>query len=102
MTVPGAPSAGPACAGCGAAWPGGRTEFRATCVACGAWLHACRACAHFDPGAHYACRASATAEFVADKAAFNFCEEFTPGGAAGGTTRPKSRAEVEKLFPGLG
>ncbi len=94
---------GAACAGCGAAFPEGRTDFRATCTGCGAWLHACRNCAHYDPGAHHECRASATADYVADKEKFNFCEEFTPGGRGpAGGRGTKSRAEIEKLFPGLG
>ena len=64
-------------------------------------MHACLNCRHHDPAAHHECRASATAEYVADKEKFNYCEEFayragSPGGAATGR---KSRAEIEKLFP---
>lgn len=97
------PASGPCCAACGAAWPEGRTDFRAVCKGCGAWLHACRNCLHYDPGAHHECRASATAEYVPDKEKFNFCEEFAPNPSPRkGGTGPKTRADIEKLFPGLG
>ena len=99
----GASPSGPACGACGAAWPEGRTDFRAVCKGCGAWLHACRNCLHYDAGAHHECRAAATAEYVPDKEKFNFCEEFAPNPSPRrGGSAPKTRAEIEKLFPGLG
>jgi hypothetical protein len=65
-------------------------------------MHACLNCRHYDPAVHHECRASATAEVVADKEKFNFCEEFALRTGAGGEGSPgrKSRAEIEKLFPG--
>lgn len=86
------------CPGCGKAWTGGKPEFRATCPACGAWVHVCVNCSHYDPGAYHECRASATAEYVGDKEKFNYCEEFRLAGKPfrrGGT---KTRADIEKLF----
>lgn len=91
----------PACHKCGKAWEGvGRVEFRALC-ACGAYLHCCLNCRHYDPGAYHECRASATTEFVSDKEKGNLCEEFDFARGNTGGKGPKSRADIEKLFPGL-
>lgn len=92
-------AAGGACRACGGAIPS-RPAWRDTCAACGAWLHACLNCAHYDRDAYRQCRASASAEFVSDKEKYNFCEEYTIARASGGGTGPaKSREDVEKLFP---
>lgn len=91
---------GPRCGACGAGWADGRPEFRATCPACGAWVHACRNCRHHDPAVHHECRASATAEYVADKEKFNFCEEFVFAQPGSGAPK-RSRGDAEKLFPDL-
>lgn len=87
-----------ACPGCKAAWTGGKPDFRATCPACGAWIHVCVNCRFYDPGAHHECRASATAEYVADKEKFNFCEEFVLADRPATRGGTKTRAEIEKLF----
>lgn len=94
---------GPTCPGCGAAWTSGQPEFRATCPGCGAWVHVCLACDHFDPAVHHECRAAATTEYIADKAKFNYCEEFryAASGRRGTGGAVLSRAEADKLFPGL-
>ncbi len=63
-------------------------------------MHVCLACAQYDPAAHHECRASATAEYVADKAKFNYCEEFAFRSGAKGTPG-LSRQDADKLFPGL-
>jgi hypothetical protein len=60
---------------CGAAVPDGRIGFRDVCERCQAWLHACRNCDFYAPGASRDCREPA-AELVADKGAGNFCELF--------------------------
>lgn len=90
------------CGKCGAKREGEKPDFRAICPACGAYLHACINCTFYDTRSHHECRASATAEFVADKEKFNFCEEFRyrPGSAQRSSAQ-KSREEIEKLFPDL-
>ncbi len=91
-----------ACGKCGGPLEEGKPDFRALCPSCGAYLHACINCTFYDTRSHHECRASATAEFVADKEKFNFCEEFR---YRPGSDRPsqgsKSREEIEKLFPDL-
>ena len=89
----------PACRACGAGITD-RPSFRETCPKCSTWLHVCEACAHYDPAAYHECKASATAEYVADKAKFNFCEEFKLNTAAPGTAKT-SRADAERLFGNL-
>ncbi|MEK7474280.1 MAG: hypothetical protein AAB152_01485 [Candidatus Coatesbacteria bacterium] len=89
-----------ACPGCSAPWTKGKPEFRTTCPACGAWMHVCINCRHYDPHIHHECRAAATAEYVADKEKFNYCEEFVLAArpaTKGGST---SRADAEKKLFG--
>ena len=45
------------------------------CPKCGAPLHACKQCAHFDPGSRFECRQSIT-ERIAKKDAANQCALF--------------------------
>ena len=91
----------PACHKCGRPLGEGRVEFRAVCAGCGEYLHCCLNCGHFDPAVFHECRASATTEYCVDKDKGNFCEEFRPGNSGRTGGMPKSRAEIEKLFPGL-
>ncbi len=79
---------------------GERIGFRDECDRCGADLHVCRNCAHFDPGAYNQCR-EPQAERVADRERANRCEWFRP--AAGEATDRESperdaRAALEQLF----
>jgi hypothetical protein len=53
----------------------GKLPFRATCDKCFAWLHCCRNCKHYKPGMPNDCRVPGT-EYIADREAFNFCEEY--------------------------
>lgn len=89
------------CSGCGREAEEERIGFRAMCDGCGAFLHACLNCGHHDRQAYHECRAAATAEYVSDKAKYNFCEEFRAAARDGGGASPsrKSRADIEKLFP---
>jgi hypothetical protein len=50
---------------------------RAACPACGAELHVCRMCRHYDTAKAKQCRERA-AEPVNDKARANFCDWFQP------------------------
>ena len=78
--------------------PFGRSE---RCRQCGADMHACKLCAHFDPRAYQQCR-EPTVEEVRDKERANFCDHYKPvagafkGGAAGAADA--ARSALDKLF----
>lgn len=65
------------CAVCGARLAGGSVALEATCSGCGADLHSCTHCRHFDSAARNECR-QPVAERIANKAKRNRCELFTP------------------------
>jgi hypothetical protein len=91
------------CFACGAAIElasGERVGARDACARCGADLHACRNCAHYDPGAYNACR-EPQAERVADRERANRCDWFAlaPGAGPGASDpRPDARAALDALF----
>lgn len=76
-----------------------------TCASCGAPLHCCRNCAHFDTGARWECRAEIT-EPVLDKTAGNRCPLFQANTVLDATGRrtgsngaaPDARAAFDNLF----
>jgi hypothetical protein len=72
---------------------------RAVCASCSAWLHCCRNCELYLPGAHNDCR-EPNAERIADKEAGNFCDWFRPSGrrAEGEPGKVDARARLERLF----
>lgn len=90
------------CWKCGAslshlALPFGRQE---RCKACGADLHACKLCGHYDTTAYQQCR-EPTVEEVRDKDRANFCDHYAPKAGAfrgGSTATDAARTELEKLF----
>lgn len=53
----------------------GKITFRATCDFCGAALHCCKNCRFYKPGLPNNCAVPGT-DFIADRTAPNFCEEF--------------------------
>lgn len=55
--------------------PGGKLSFRATCDKCSFWLHCCKNCKNYKPGQPNDCAVPGT-EYIADREAANFCEEF--------------------------
>ncbi len=64
------------CATCGRqAAPAAADEFDAVCAACGADLHTCTNCRHFDSSAPLECR-KPVPERIGAKAASNECELF--------------------------
>ncbi len=76
----------------------------ATCSQCGAALHVCRTCAHFDTGARWECRAPIEKP-VQDKTAANDCQHFKPntvldatGRRSGSTSTGDARAAFDALF----
>lgn len=53
----------------------GKLSFRASCDACHASLHCCRNCVYYKPGLPNDCMVPNT-DYVPDRTANNFCEEF--------------------------
>jgi hypothetical protein len=62
---------------------GERLGFRESCEGCGADLHSCVHCAHYDPGAHNDCR-EPSSEFVRERERNNHCDWFQASGREGG------------------
>lgn len=62
------------CAECGTLLPP-LTDPRGRCPRCGAELHACKQCSHFDPGRRFEC-AQPVPERIPDKTARNDCPFF--------------------------
>lgn len=90
------------CARCGAARDQSRPiEIEAVCEDCGADLHTCTHCRHFDGDAPNECRVEGIAR-IAKKSTANRCEDFEPkvaveseGGESPGTD---ARSEFDSLF----
>jgi hypothetical protein len=84
---------------CGASVADGRIGFRDVCDACQAWLHSCRNCDFYAPGASKDCREPA-AELVADKQGGNFCDFFRweRAGERNGAAAPDARGALDALF----
>ena len=74
---------------------------RAECPGCGADLHVCRQCRHFDTGKAKQCRELAVDE-IKDKTRANFCEWFQAGagGSTGSQAKSGDRAALDSLFGG--
>ena len=79
--------------------PGERIGFRDDCERCGADLHSCLNCKHYDASAYNECHES-SADRVLDKARANRCEWFRPGARVGGDGSRKASAlsDLENLF----
>jgi hypothetical protein len=54
-----------------------KISFRATCPHCDIDLHTCSQCRYYSPGKPNDCLVPGT-EFIRDREAANFCEEFKP------------------------
>jgi len=91
------------CAACGHEIPlasGERVGFRDECPACRADLHACRQCAHRDPGAYNECREPGT-ERVADRERANRCDWFAPRADGAPPPRSEERAGAKSALDAL-
>ncbi len=55
----------------------GKIPFRAVCPQCGSDLHVCKTCRYYSPGKPNDCAVPGT-DYVRDREAANFCEEFSP------------------------
>lgn len=76
-----------------------KIPFRAICEKCGACLHCCVNCQHYKPGLPNDCAIPGT-EYISDREATNFCEEFT---LKQQTSPPKVSPEnIEKRLFGKG
>jgi hypothetical protein len=77
--------------------------FDTTCRKCGADLHSCTQCAHFDTSARFECAKPITAR-VPDKKKRNSCAFFAPAqsfdltGSRGSATPDDARTAFERLF----
>lgn len=81
--------------------PGSRVGTRDACLHCDSDLHSCRNCRHYDPAKHNQC-AEPQAEWVRDKEASNYCDYFSPNGAARTASRASSPAgDAKKKFDSL-
>ncbi len=65
-----------------------RIGIREECSHCGADVHVCRNCQHYDPSAYNECR-EPQAERVLEKDRSNRCDYFTPSSAKGKTRDAK-------------
>ncbi len=88
-----------ACHACGAAITLEKIGVRDVCDRCSAYLHACKQCDFYEPGAHNDCRES-NAEMVADKIGGNFCDYFRAVSpkARGKGAPGDARAALDRLF----
>jgi hypothetical protein len=90
------------CADCGTPLPP-LTDPLGQCPKCGAALHACRQCAHFDPGHRLECT-QPVPERISDKGACNACAVFSlhvtvEREASSGSARPDdARRALDNLF----
>lgn len=73
-----------------------KIAFRAICPHCGIDLHTCTNCRYYAPGKPNDCAVPGT-EFVRDREAANFCEEFKV--KIDGTPRPgRDQQKFKSLF----
>jgi hypothetical protein len=74
--------------------PGRRDE----CAKCGADVHVCRNCVHYDRNAYNECR-EPQADVVKEKDRANFCDFFSPGGQGPAQDKAKELlSAAEALF----
>lgn len=79
--------------------PANKLSFRATCDKCLAWLHCCRNCKNYKPGQPNDCLIPGT-DYIADREASNFCDEFVLQGS--GPSKGPSRSDIERRLFGDG
>ncbi len=79
--------------------PGELVGRRDECSKCGADVHACLNCAHYDKGSYNECKETA-ADVVKEKDRSNFCDHFTPGDKSGsaGPSKNDLFSAAEALF----
>ncbi len=99
------------CYNCATALPAG-TDFKGTCPKCGAALHCCKQCAHFEPSTRFQCLKPVPAR-IAYKDAGNECALFSPrvtvardtssaaSSAAPVVAEPRSPSDARAAFDNL-
>jgi hypothetical protein len=89
------------CHACGKANDTGeRVGRRDSCRFCGADLHVCLNCRHYDPSAYNECRET-QADRVLEKDRSNFCDYFAPGEEPAKTPARQAdpaKAKLDALF----
>ena len=75
---------------------GDRVGRRDDCTHCGADLHVCYNCEHYDKIAYNECRET-QADRVLEKAKANFCDYFSPRSSADSAKLSKADADKAKL-----
>jgi hypothetical protein len=88
------------CWNCGAPLPEfswGKVSFRERCEKCDAALHCCQNCKFYKPGMHNDCAVPGT-DFVSDRKASNFCEEFALLGKGPSPKNDSAKKKFENLF----
>lgn len=73
-----------------------KITFRATCDKCSFYLHCCKNCRNYKPGLPNDCAIPGT-EYIADRTANNFCEDFELLGI-GPTTKADPKNAERLLF----
>lgn len=87
------------CWTCGALLPDAerKISFRAVCEKCGAALHCCKNCKNYAPGRPNDCAVPGT-DYVPDRAANNFCEEFSLLGLPPSHPPSNTKKKFDDLF----
>ncbi len=73
-----------------------KIPFRATCDTCHFYLHCCKNCRNYKPGLPNDCAVHGT-EYIADRTASNFCEEFQILGL-GSVSKANPQDAEKRLF----
>lgn len=74
-----------------------KISFRAECTQCGAALHCCLNCKNYAPGKPNDCSIPGT-EYVRDRSANNFCEEFVFLGKGPSSKPENAPRKFDDLF----
>lgn len=77
--------------------PDRKISFRAVCDRCGAALHCCKNCKNYAPGRPNDCAIPGT-EYVPDREANNFCEEFSLLGKPPASPPTDKKKKFDDLF----
>lgn len=86
------------CWNCGAALlEQKKIPFRATCDKCLAALHCCQNCKYYKRGLPNDCAVPGT-DYIADRQASNFCEEFSPLGKTPTPPSSNHKKSFDDLF----
>lgn len=74
-----------------------KISFRALCEKCGSALHCCKNCKYYAPGRPNDCAVPGT-DYISDRSANNFCEEFSPLDQSPKTYPSQDKKKFDDLF----